>query len=281
MTSERPRALDGRVALVTGAGRKIGRGIAMGLAGEGAAVVVNDLDADAAHRTTEEVRALGGRAVAAVGDMSAEHDVDRVFAVGEETFGTIQVLVNNAYWSGPPAIKDPLVMMDAADWRAFVDRNMALLFLGTRRAARAMVLAECAGSIVNIGSHGALRAHRRMVAYDSVKGAMESFTRATAIELAPWRIRVNVVRPGAIAEEGMASTDRRARGADQIPLGRLGAPMDIAGAVVFLASDVSSYISGQGITVDGGLGAQARPPILEPDALLDPDAVRRALSTDA
>jgi enoyl-[acyl-carrier-protein] reductase (NADH) len=143
-----------------------------------------------------------------------------------------------------------------------------------------MVAAGVGGSVVNISSHGAVRAHRNRIAYDAVKGAMDAFTRAVALDLAPWGIRVNTVRPGAIAvDRGPGDPpDPRAADADQIPLGRMGTPADIAAAVAFLASDQAGYITGQGVTVDGGLGAQARPPGQEPHWSPDLSAIRARLA---
>lgn len=272
-------SLAGRVAVVTGAGRNIGRAIALHLAAKGATVVANDVVPETAHDTVAAITAAGGAALAAPGDLAVPAEVDAVFTAAERNFGTVRILVNNAYWPGPPSVSGSLLLMDEADWQSFVDVNMSLFFLSVRRAARAMAAAGVGGSVVNISSHGAIRAHRNRIAYDAVKGAMDAFTRAVALDLAPWGIRVNTVRPGAIAvDRGPdAPPDPRAAGADQIPLGRMGTPADIAAAVAFLASDQADYITGQGITVDGGIGAQARPPGQDPRWSPDLSAIRAEL----
>ena len=134
------------------------------------------------------------------------------------------------------------------------------MFLCTRLVALALVEAGSPGTIVNISSFGAHRAHRELVAYDTTKGGIEAFTRAAAIDLAPYRIRVNAVAPGAIAT-AIAGDDAEARErrGKPIPLGRVGEPEEIAAAVVFLASDAASYVTGQCLIVDGGVTAQLRP----------------------
>lgn len=271
--------LHNRIAVVTGAGRNIGRAIAIRLAAAGAAVVVNDVSAGTAHETAELIQGNGGTALAAPGDMSHGGEVDAVFEAAERDLGTASVLVNNAYWPGLEGLRGSLLTAGEVDWRAFVDTNMALFFLSTKRAARGMATAGIGGSVVNISSYGAQRAHRNMIAYDTVKGAMDAFTRATALDLAPWGIRVNTVRPGAIGVDVRpgGTPDPRAGNADQIPLGRMGKADDIAGAVLFLASELSAYVTGQAVTVDGGVSVQARPPVLEPHWTPDLTPVRRQL----
>jgi 3-oxoacyl-[acyl-carrier protein] reductase len=142
--------------------------------------------------------------------------------------------------------------------------NLTSVFLCTRLVARALVDSGSPGAIVNISSFGAHRAHRELVAYDTTKGGIEAFTRAAAIDLAPYRIRVNAVAPGAIAT-GTAGDDpeARERRGKPIPVGRVGEPEEVAAAVVFLASDAASYITGQCLIVDGGITAQLRPAQLD------------------
>lgn len=257
--------LAGRVALVTGSGRNLGRAIAVRLAAEGATVIVNDVDETGAKQVAKEIVTAGGHAVPTVGDMSDVDEVDRVFAEAESACGVVDVLVNNAYARGGESAWGPFLTIRPADWQTFLQANMTMLFACTQRAARAMAHAGIRGAIVNISSHGAARAHRNHIPYDSVKGATESFTRATAVDLAPWGIRVNALRPGSIAVEGEAviwdgKDDLRAA---QIPLGRAGSPGDVAASVLFLASPESAYVTGQVFNVDGGMSSQARAPQVE------------------
>jgi NAD(P)-dependent dehydrogenase (short-subunit alcohol dehydrogenase family) len=275
-------SMSGQVAVVTGSGRNIGFAIARQLAAEGATVVVNDVVGEAAEQAAAAIRGRGDAALAVAGDMSRSADVEAVFKAAEAYAGTVSVLVNNAYWPGLPSLRGSLLTIDEDDWRSFVDTNMAIFFLSSRRAARAMVAHGVSGSIVTIGSHGALRAHRNRIAYDAVKGALDSFTRATALDLAPWGIRVNSIRPGAIGVDHRldGSPDPRTATADQIPLGRLGVGADIAATAVFLASRSSAYITGQSVTVDGGLGAQARPPALEPSWSPDVVGLRQRIAEE-
>jgi 3-oxoacyl-[acyl-carrier protein] reductase len=257
--------LHGRTVLVTGAGRNIGRAIALRCGREGARVAVNDIDAAAAQSVVAELEALGVEAFPAVGDLSDFAEVDRVFEETEQALGPVDVLVNNAYVRCGDTNWGNFLCVDPADWQLFVRKNMDLLYGATQRLARGLASRGETGSIINISSHGAERAHRNHIAYDSVKGAMEAFTRAVAVDLAPWGIRVNALRPGAIAVDGEppiwdGKPDLRAA---QIPLGRAGTPEDIAAGVVFLASDESAFVTGQAFNIDGGMLAQGRAPQVE------------------
>lgn len=261
-----------RVALVTGAGRNLGRGIAARLAREGAAVVVNDVRAEDAGHTVREIEAAGGRAVAAVGDMSDPAAVEGVFETAESTFGLVDALVNNAYLRGPKGAWGPFLRLDYEGWQGFTSGNLAMLFLASHRTARALSDAGRGGTIVNISSHGAARAHRNQIAYDAVKGAVESFTRAIAVDLAAWDIRVNAIRPGSIevAADVDGDPELARLKATQIPLGRVGAPADVAANVALLSCSLSSYVTGQVYNVDGGMAAQARAPQVEIDTVWTP-----------
>ncbi|MEO2139180.1 MAG: SDR family NAD(P)-dependent oxidoreductase [Thermoleophilia bacterium] len=247
--------LDGRVALVTGAGRGIGRAIAMRLAEAGAAVAVADLDADAALQVTEAVRAAGGTAEAAPADVSDEADVKTLVRACGEQMGGLDVLVNNA---GIFPMR-PVLEMATADFDRVLSVNLRGAFLCTREAALAMVEQGRGGSIVNVTSVDAL--HPSMVGlahYDASKHGMWGFTKNVALELAPHGIRVNAVAPGGVLTEGVremgAGTDEVvAAFAERVPLQRMGDPDDIARAVLFLAVPMSAYMTGSQVVVDGGL----------------------------
>lgn len=267
--------LAGRVALVTGAGRNVGRGIAIACAHEGASVAVADIDRGSAEAVAAELREHGHSAFAAVGDGSDFAEIDRMFAQTENELGTVDLLINNAYVRTGDSNWRSFLTVEPEDWSLFVEKNMSMLFGCTQRAARALAAEGRPGAIVNISSHGAERAHRNHIAYDSVKGAMDSFTRAVAVDLAPWGIRVNGIRPGAISvlDEPPAWDGKADVRIAQIPLGRTGTPADVATAVVFLASEDAAYMTGQTITVDGGLLAQGRAPQVDSGTVYTPDNI--------
>jgi len=242
--------LDGKVAIVTGAGSGIGRGIADRFAEEGARVVVNDVDA----KTAEAVAgAIGGLAV--VADVSSSRDVDRLFDTTIEQLGGIDVLVNNA---GLIDVERHVLDGDEAWWDRVIAVNLKGQFLCALRAAKWMA-GHGGGAIVNLSSGGARAAHRGMVAYDASKGGVEAMTRALALDLAPYGIRVNAIAPGSIDVRGFTPEEAAKRG-ETVPLGRVGTPADMAGPAVFLASSDAAYVTGVAISVDGGLIAQQRSP---------------------
>ena len=259
--------LDGRTAFVTGAGRNIGKAIALALAAEGASVAVADINGESAEAVAGQIRAAGGNAIAAVGDLTDFATVDRVFGEVEAGLGTVDLLVNNAYARIGETNWASFLTVDPADWALFVNRNMNMFFGCTQRTARALALEGREGAIVNISTNGADRPHRNHIAYDSVKGGLDSFTRAIAVDLAPWQIRANGIRPGNIMIEEEPDEvwpgDKRALRSAQIPLGRPGVGDDIAGAVVYLGSHEARYVTGQIINVDGGMLTQGRAPQVE------------------
>jgi 3-oxoacyl-[acyl-carrier protein] reductase len=265
--------LNGKVAIVTGASRGIGRGIAQRLASEGARVVLTARGAEALRAAAEGITSGGGTALAIPGDAGARSDVEAMFHTVLETWGGVDIVVNNAAWASPQA---HILEMDEEHWDTVIRSNLKSVYLHCHRAANIMVDRGTRGSIVNISSFAAARAHRYMAAYDATKGGMEAMTRTMAIDLAPFGIRVNVVGPGAIHTEEyepQGEEAKRRRGAT-VPLGRVGYPEDVAGAVAFLASDDASYITGQVLYVDGGMLAQLRSP--QVDGPL-PESVRARL----
>lgn len=242
--------LEGKVALVTGAGHGIGKAIATRFAAEGARVVVDDVNEEWAQATAEEI---GGIAVAA--DVSDAAEVDRLFATCVEQLGAPDVLVNNA---GLIDVERHVLEADEEWWDKVLSVNLKGEFLCALAAAKLMAPLG-RGSIINMSSGGGQRAHRGMVSYDAAKGGVDGMTRALALDLAPYGIRVNALAPGAINVMGL-SEDEAARRGETIPLGYVGAAEDMAGPAVFLASDESAYVTGVVLSVDGGLLAQQRSP---------------------
>ncbi|MBC8194930.1 MAG: glucose 1-dehydrogenase [Acidimicrobiia bacterium] len=243
----------GQVVVVTGAGRGIGRAIAVRFAGAGAHIVVNDIDADVVAEVVAHITTTGGTATGAVADVSDSAQVASIFDTAVGTYGTVDVLVNNA------GIVSPMLHFFEADeewWRRIIDVNLTGHFLCSHRAARIMA-DKGAGVIINMSSGGATRAHRAFSAYDASKGGIEALTRAMALDLGPYGIRVFALVPGAIDTVGMTAEETALRG-ENIPLGRPGLPDDMAGPALFLASDDARYMTGDVLKVDGGMLAQQR-----------------------
>jgi 3-oxoacyl-[acyl-carrier protein] reductase len=248
-----PQQLIGKVAIVTGAGGGIGRAIAERYAAEGARVVVNDIDAAGAENVAAAIRAGGGDALALAADVSDEAQVDALFDAALARFATIDILVNNASLTNT---QRHFLEADAAWWDRIIGANLRSAFLCGRRGAQVMAR-KGAGVIINMSSGGASRAHRGNAAYDAAKGGVEALTRAMALDLGPYGVRVNALVPGSIDSKGMDDEIKRSRG-ENIPLGRVGEVAELAGPAVFLASDDARYITGHMLYVDGGLLAQQR-----------------------
>ena len=246
-------SLRGKVVLVTGAGRGIGRAIAEGFAAAGSAVAANDIDGDAAAGTAQRISDGGGTAMAAQADVSESTQVGAMVDSIMAGHGRIDVLVNNAGIVSPT-----LHFFNATEewWRRIIDVNLTGHFLVSQPVARIMAK-QGGGSIINMSSGGATRAHRSFTAYDATKGGIEALTRAMALDLGPYNVRVNALVPGSIDTSGM-SRDQRALRGENVPLGRIGEPFDLAGGALFLASDDASYITGETLRVDGGMLAQQR-----------------------
>ncbi|HTS63882.1 MAG TPA: SDR family oxidoreductase [Candidatus Acidoferrales bacterium] len=240
--------LANQVVLVTGAGHGIGRAIAERFAREGARVVVNDIDAG---RAREVAAATGGVAIPA--DVSRKPDVDQMFDRVAGELGPLSVLVNNA---GNIYAARHFLEGDEGWWDAVLGVNLKGAFLCSQRAAHVMAM-QRRGVILNMSSGGATRAHRGNVAYDASKGAVEAMTRAMALDLAPYGIRVNAIVPGLIRTYDVTDAVAGERGR-VVPMGRLGTPEDIAGPTVFLATDDARYITGACLVVDGGVLVQQR-----------------------
>ncbi|MEU8362462.1 glucose 1-dehydrogenase [Nonomuraea sp. NPDC048882] len=252
--------LAGRVAIVTGAAHGIGRAIAGGFAAEGAAVVIADLDGAAAEKAAAEVVAAGGTAVGLGADVGRAADVDRLFDATLSAHGALDILVNNA---GDVTVQRHFLDSDEEWWDHFLDTNLKSQYLCGRRAA-AVMAPRRAGSIINMSSGGATRAHRGMVAYDASKGGVEGLTRSMALDLGPYGIRVNALVPGLIATRPAHFEPEARRLRDEtVPLGRGGVAEDLVGPAVFLAGDESAYVTGATLVVDGGVLVQQRSPQVE------------------
>jgi 3-oxoacyl-[acyl-carrier protein] reductase len=253
--------LDGKVAVVTGSSRGIGKGIALRFAREGARVVVNGRHEETVRSTADQIRDEGGRCLDVVGDVTQRAGIDDLFERSMAEYGRVDILVNNSVTHVNQGERGPFLRMRVEGWNAFMAANLESLFSCTHKAATIMAEQQIRGSIISISSVGAIRAHRYTIAYDALKGAIDSFTRAVAVDLGPWGIRVNALRPGPIM------TERRSNFADppphpnpHVPLGRMGYPADVAWAALFLAADDAGFVTGQVFEVDGGLLAQARLP---------------------
>ncbi len=239
------------VALVTGASKGIGRGIALELAAEGWDVVVNyNRDQEGAEETADGVRETGQRSWVIDCDVGFADQVQRMFDEVTRQAGTPGLLVNNAAvqtWS-------PLMDLDEADWDRTIRTNLKGTFLCTKAAARLMAPHK-SGVIINIGSGASQVAFPQLVDYSASKGGIDNLTRVSALELGPLGIRVNCVAPGAIEIERTREEDPNyaKKWGAITPLRRVGFPTDVANAVVFLASEKADFITGQTLFVDGGL----------------------------
>jgi 3-oxoacyl-[acyl-carrier protein] reductase len=243
--------LAGKVALVTGAQQGIGQAIALAYGREGASVVVNYLDDQAAaEAVAAQIRQHGPHAVVIAGDVSRPDDVHTMVGAGT-ALGGIDILVNNAAIFPRVAFLD----MTEAQWDAVLNVNLRGAFLCAQAVARQLVERGSSGTIINLASGAAFRSSPRGVHYVSSKAGIVGLTRATAMDLAPYRIRVNAIAPGltdtAQPRYGMSEEELQDAGR-QVPLGRIATPEDIANLAVFLASEAAGHITGQTMHVNGG-----------------------------
>jgi len=246
------KKLAGKVAVVTGASKGIGAAIAKHLAAEGASVVVNySSSKEGAERVVQEVTNHGGKAIAVKANLSQKTDIDRLFTEAKKAFGQVDILVNNA---GVYEFS-PVEEITEDHFRKHFDLNVLGLTLATQAAVKQFN--STGGSIVNISSLVSTLGIPGAAVYSGTKGAVDAITRSLAKELGPRHIRVNSVNPGMIETDGLhssgvAESDMRKQIESQTPLGRIGQPDDIAKAALFFASDDSSWITGETLTVSGG-----------------------------
>lgn len=247
-------ALPDEVAIVTGAGKGIGRGIAIALSEAGAAVLITSRTASDLAETVSLIEAAGGRAAAITVDITDPISHERLAEAATREFGKVSIWVNNA-GGLPDATPRYLTRTDEDQWDAQMDLNLKATWAACVAAAKAL---SAGGSIINISSRAAIGGHIKNGPYSAAKAAVNSLTQTFAAELAP-KIRVNAVAPGPIAtqnfRESVGMTEENAEAMEKqfrVPLGRFGTPADIGGAVVFLASPAASWITGQCLYVTGG-----------------------------
>ncbi|MGG4169170.1 glucose 1-dehydrogenase [Rossellomorea vietnamensis] len=259
--------------IVTGGSKGLGRGIALAFAEVGASVVIADIDTEAGERCVEEIIESGGEGLFVYTNVASSEDVKNLFEEARYFQGGIDVLVNNAGIGHGPLSERHFLKTDFPMWENLMNVHLNGLYYCSQMAARAMVHQGDGGVIINMSSGGATRAHRNRVAYDATKGAIEAATRAMALDLAPWKIRVNAVMPGAIEVENRTAVGEESSPDLLIPLGRLGMPQDVGHGVRFLASPDASYITGHVLAIDGGLTSQLRAPSMDADIALSIDEI--------
>jgi NAD(P)-dependent dehydrogenase (short-subunit alcohol dehydrogenase family) len=243
--------LGGKVALVTGASRGLGFAMADGLAGAGAdLVIVNRTHADG-ERAAERLRAHGGRVLALPGDVTRPPEIARAVRQAEDAFGRIDVLLNNAGMN----IRKPVLEVTEEDWDRVLDGNLKGVFFTAQAVARGMV-ARRSGKIINVSSIFGSVGFPRVAPYAASKGGINQLTRVMALEWAPYGVCVNAIAPAYVKTEMTADwlhdTERYQMILGSTPLGRVGEGRDLIGAVVWLASDWSSYVTGTIVGIDGG-----------------------------
>ena len=245
--------LKDKVAIVTGASKGIGAGIAKELAAAGASVVVNYASSkQGAERVVKEITSSGGKAIAVQGNVSKAADVQRLFEETQKAFGALDILVNNA------GVYEflPLEAVTEEEFHREFNTNVLGLILATREAVK--YFGPKGGSVINIGSVASTVTPPNSVVYTATKGAVDAVTRVLAKELGPKKIRVNSINPGGVETEGtqaggIVGSDFQKQMIAQTPLGRFGQPEDIAPVAVFLASQASGWLTGEVLTASGGL----------------------------
>jgi len=245
--------LNNRVAVVTGASKGIGAGIAKSLAVEGAAVVVNYASSkEGAYRVVDEIVKAGGKALAVQGDVSKASDAQRIFAETKKAYGRLDVLVNNAGVYEFGALED----ISEQSFHRMFNTNVLGLILATQQAAK--LFGPEGGSIINIGSTASSITPPTTAVYTATKGAVDAVTRVLSKELGPKKIRVNSINPGMVETEGVHAagilgSDFQKQVEAQTPLGRIARPEDVAPIAVFLASQDSGWLTGETLLASGGL----------------------------
>ncbi|HUQ42733.1 MAG TPA: SDR family NAD(P)-dependent oxidoreductase [Candidatus Limnocylindrales bacterium] len=251
-----PFGLEGKRALVTGSSRGIGRAIALALADAGADVAVTSRNGDDAEPIAREIRAMGRASIALLLDVRHARSIRVCFERLDREWGSLDILVNSAGVNIPQDIAS----VDEDSWNTVIDTDLKGLVFVTQAAAERMVAAKRGGRIVNIASIYGAVGRRERIAYSAAKAGVVNVTRSLALELAPHNVTVNAVGPSLIETDMTRERLRTMPGYREeeiarAPLGRLGAPADVAAAVVFFASPAAAYITGQTLLVDGGTSA--------------------------
>lgn len=247
-------SLEDRVAIVTGAGRNIGKAIALGMAEAGAHIVAVARTVSEIEQTAAEVRERGRRALAVPTDVRLADQVRNMVTKTLEEFGRIDILVNHAGGVFPASTLE----MSEGAWDALIRENLKSVFLCSQAVARVMVEQKVKGVIINTASTAGLYPYPTNPSYAAAKAGLINFTKTLALELAPYHIRVNAIAPGMIAHPaseayfGLDKPEVRESYLRQIPLRRFGRPEDIVGAVIYLASDAADYVTGAVLVIDGG-----------------------------
>ncbi len=262
---------DGKFGLVTGAGSGIGRATAIGFGQRGGGIAVVDLNGANAEKVAGEIKQAGGKAVAIGADVTRAADIDMMFSRTLDTFGRLDFVHNNAF-GFPAALRTGSAAAPVADatdevWNHTLEVGLTAVFRSTRRAL-AIMRSQRNGVIVNTASISGLRADYGIAAYNAAKAAVINLTRVTAIENARYGIRCNCICPGAIETPllvGSATPQMIDRFKEAIPLGRLGKPEEMANVVLFLASELASFVTGAAFVADGGQTAKTGSPSFLPE----------------
>jgi meso-butanediol dehydrogenase/(S,S)-butanediol dehydrogenase/diacetyl reductase len=263
---------DGKVGLVTGAGSGIGRATALGFAQRGGAVAIVDVNAESANSVAAEITAAGGRAIPIVADVTRPADIEMMVSRTTTAFGRLDFLHNNAFGlpAAPTSTQVAARMADVEDevWHKMIDLGLTAVFRAMKQAIPIM-RAQGGGAIVNTASISGLRADYGIAAYNAAKAGVINLTRVVAIEYARYGIRANCICPGAIDTPLLAPALAQPGFADKIkeaiPMGRLGRPEEMANVILFLASELASFVTGAAFVADGGQTAKTGSPSFMPE----------------